>query len=251
MIATLKAEFRKLLSVRTTYVVTGILIVFVIFVAFFLEGWRLNPSDLMQSNQLAGDVTGALNMTVFGAIIAILLMTHEYRYNTIMYTLTSSNSRMKVLLSKFAVITAYSLFLAALIAVLSPLMAYLGVHAHGHVLVHQTIDVGSLAWRSLFVGWGYGMMGLILAFITRNQVASIVILLLTPTLVENLIGFLLLKHNSVYMPFSALSQVINGPSHGTPVSSTMTPGKAAEVYMIYLIVGWIVSVLLFTKRDAT
>lgn len=248
---TLKAEFRKLLTVRSTYLITGLVTILVMFVAFYLEGWRLDAAGLHDPGQLASDVTGALNVTVFGPIAAILLMTHEYRYNTIMYTLTSSNSRSKVLLSKFIVVSLYALFLTVLIGVLSPLMAYLGIHAHGHTLVHQTLHYGNLMWRSLFFGWGYGMAGLLLAVLTRNQVASIVSLFLIPSVVEQLLGELLLKHNSVYMPFSALFQVLDGSTHGGgPTSSSMSPAKAAGVYCAYLVVGWAVAWMLFLRRDA-
>lgn len=253
MLPLLKSEFRKLLTVRSTYMITGIVTVLVIFVAFFLEGWRIQPEALQDPFQLASDVTGALNVTVFGAIIAILLVTHEYRYNTIMYTLTSSKSRTKVLAAKFIVVSVYAIVLTVLIGVLSPLLAYLGAHAHGYSFVPQTLHFGDLAWRSLFYGWGYAMAGLLLAFLTRNQVASIVALFLLPSVVENLIGFLLFKHNSVYMPFGALNQVLNGPATGAgsdPISSNLSSGKAAGVYCIYLIVGWAVAWYLFVKRDA-
>ena len=251
MIAQLRAEFRKLLSVRSTYVITGLVTLLVIFVAFYLEGWRLAPDALRDPNQLAGDVTGALSITIFGAIVAILLVTHEYRYNTIMYTLTSSNNRSKILLAKFVAVSAYALFLTVLIGVLSPVMAYLGVHAHGHTLAPQILHHGNLAWRSMFYGWGYAMAGFILAFTTRNQIASIVSLFLIPSLVEQLIGGLLLKHNSVYMPFSALFQVLNGPSPAGsgPTSSTLSPAKAAGVYCIYLVVGWIVAWVYEARRQ--
>lgn len=252
MLASLKSEFRKLLTVRTTYWITILAALFVCFIAFYFEGWRLDATTLHDPNQLAGDVTGALNITIIGAVIAILLVTHEYRYNTIMYTLTASNSRNKVLLSKFLVASLYALALTALIGVLSPVMSYLGIHAHGHTLVHQVLNYRDLAWRSLFYGWGYGMAGFLLAVATRNQVASIVTLFIVPSVVESLIGFLVLKHNSIYMPFSALSQVLNGPAGtaGSPTSSTMSPGKAAGIYAIYLVVGAIVAWVLFLKRDA-
>jgi len=199
---------------------------------------------------IASDVTGALNVTVFGAIVAILLMTHEYRYNTIMYTLTSSNSRTKVLIAKFITVSVYALFLAVLIAVLAPSMAYLGIHLHGYKLVPQTLSYGNLAWRSLFYGWGYGMAGLLLAILTRNQVASIVALFVIPGVAEQLLG-LLLKHSTVYLPFSSLNQVIRaGSDRIDPTSSNLSPGKAAGVYCIYLVIGWIVAWILFTKRDA-
>ena len=250
MLASLKSEFRKLLTVRSTYFITGFVVILVIFIAFFLEGWQLNGASLHNPGQLASDVTGALTVTIFGAIVAILLVTHEYRYNTIMYTLTSSNRRSKVLVSKFIVTSLYALFLTVLVGVLSPIMAYLGIHAHGHLLVPQTLHYGDLAWRSLFYGWGYAMAGFLLALLTRNQVASIVSLFLIPTLAEQLLGVLLLKHNSVYMPFTALNQVLNGPSSAGPTSSTFSPVRAAGIYCVYLVVGGIVAWILFYKRDA-
>jgi len=250
MLTNLKAEFRKLLTVRSTYFITGLVALLVILIAFFLEGWRLNAANLHDPTQLASDVTGGLMVTVFGAIVAILLVTHEYRYTTIMYTLTSSNRRSKVLLAKFVVVSLYALFLTVLVGVLSPLMAYLGVHAHGHMLAPQTLHYSSLAWRSLFYGWGYAMAGFLLALLTRNQVASIVSLFLIPTLIEQLLGALLLKHNSIYMPFTALNQVLNGPSSEGPLSSTFSSARAAGVYCIYLAVGGIVAWVLFLKRDA-
>ena len=253
MMAALKSEFRKLLSVRTTYFITLFVLAFVFLIAFYFEGWHLNPGSLHESNQLAGDVTGALNLTVFGAVVAILLVTHEYRYNTIMYTLTSSNRRGKVLFAKFVVVTAYALFLSALIGVLSPVFSYLGIHAAGHSLAPQVLHVADLAWRSLFYGWGSAMAGLILALITRNQIASIVSLFIIPDFIEQTLGFLLFKHNSVYMPFSALSQVLNGSdgtSTGVVTSSNFTPIHAAAIYCVYLVVGLLVGWILFTRRDA-
>lgn len=253
MLPVLKSEFRKLLTIRSTYLITGIVTALVLFVSFFVEGWNLGASGLHDPLQLASDVTGALGVTVLGAVIAILLVTHEYRYNTIVYTLTSSNSRSKVLFTKFIAVSVYAVFITLFIGVLSPLTSYLGVHAHGHTLVPQTLHYTSLAWRSLFYGWGYAMAGLVLAFLTRSQVGSIAALFLIPTLVENLLGFLLLKHNSVYLPFTALSQVLNGPSAGggsNPTASSLSSGKAAGVYGIYLVVGWVVTYYLFLKRDA-
>jgi len=147
------------------------------------------------------------------------------------------------------VVSVYAIFLAALIAVLSPVMSSLGIHAHGHTLVPQTLHYGNLAWRSLFYGWGYGMAGLVLAMLARNQIAAIMALFLIPSLGEQLLGVLLLKHNTVYLPFSALAQVINGSGTG-PTSSTMSASKAAGVYCIYLAVGGIVAWILFLKRDA-
>lgn len=251
MMATLKAEFRKLLTVRSTYVITSFVVGLVIFVAFYALGWRLKQPSLSDPTQIAGDVIGVLNIAVFGAIVAILSVTHEYRYNTIMYTLTNSNSRTKVLFAKFVAISAYALFLTALVGVLTPAMVYLGVHLHGNILVPQTVHLWNIAWRSLFFGWGSAMAGLLIALFLRNQVASIAALFVIPNLVEQLLGQLLLKHNAVYLPFSSLDQVISmGGNAAGPTSSSMSPGKAAGVFCIYLVTGWVIAWVLFLKRDA-
>lgn len=248
MMSTLKSEFRKLLSVRSTYFITALVLAFVIFFAFYIQGWRLSGMDLSDPNLLTSDVLGALNVTVFGAIVAILLMTHEYRYNTIIYTLTASNGRARVLFAKLVVVSVYALFLAALIATLAPLMSYAGIHIHGHSLAPQTFHVWNLVWRSLFYGWSYGMAGLLVAALLRSQVASIAALFLVPGIAEQLLS-LFLKNNAKYLPFTALNQVISGRAISS--GSALSPGRAALVFSAYLLIGWLVAWILFEKRDAS
>jgi ABC-2 type transport system permease protein len=251
MMAALKAEFRKLLSIRSTYFILLFVVVLAIFFGFYVSGWKLDRAGLLNPNAFANDVTDAISfVSIFAALIAVLLMTHEYRYNTIMYTLTSSNSRSKVLLAKILVISTFSVVFTLCIGVLSPLLSYLGIHAHHLKLVPQTLHYGNLIWRSLFYGWGYAMAGLVIATLIRSQVGAIVTLLIVPTTVESLLG-LLLKHNTVYLPFSSLNQVIgSGSSMRDPNGGHLSPGKAAAVYCIYLVVGWIVAWTLFLRRDA-
>ena len=94
MIPTLKAEFKKLLSVRSTYLTSLAALLFVAgLIAFYGQGFKTEPKDL-NSLFLVGTITIFSNITaIAGAIIALLLLAHEYRYNTIVYTLTASNSR--------------------------------------------------------------------------------------------------------------------------------------------------------------
>jgi ABC-2 type transport system permease protein len=205
------------------------------------------PPVLNDPNQYSSAILGALNLVVFGAIVAILLVSHEYRYNTIMYTLTNSNSRSKVLLAKIIVISVYAVFLTILIGILSPVMTHLGIAAHGHTLGPQIVDYGNVIWRSLFYGWAYGMTGLLLAVLIRSQVGAIAALFLLPGLIEQLLT-LWLKSNASYLPFTALSNVINSTPSGLP--GRLTPSESAGVFLIYLVVGWVVAWILFLRRDA-
>jgi ABC-2 type transport system permease protein len=245
MLAAIKAEFRKLLSVRSTYVMVGLAILFTLFYAGYIQGFRLMGKDLLDPNLLTNDVAGALSSLpmIFAAIVIILLMTHEYRYNTIMYTLTSSNSRSKVLAAKLVVASVFALVLAAVIGLLSPLASLAGIHLHGQTLGPQVIDYGSLIVRALFSGWSYLAAALVIAVLVRNQIAAIVSLFAIPTFEQVLT--LLLKKNAVYLPFTAQSEILAPPHIGT-----ITYLHAALVFSGYLVVAWVAAWILFLKRDA-
>jgi len=246
MIALLKAEFRKLFTVRSTYVIAGFALLLIMFLAFYIGGFRLSAVELQNPLLLAGDVTSAVSTVgIFVALIAILLMTHEYRYNTITYTLTSSNSRTKALFAKFLALSSFAAVFMLVIAILSPAMSYLGILAHGQTLSPQTVHYGDLLWRSLFFGWGYGVAGLLIAALIRNQVGAIAALFVVPGAIEQLLG-LLLKQNAAYLPFTSLGSVISSDASGRGLS----PSQAALVFTLYLVVGWAIAGVLFLRRDA-
>lgn len=248
MMSNLKAELRKVFSVRSTYVILLIVLALEILFAFYVSGWRINAHDLHNPNTLSGDVTSAVStVSIFVALIATLLVTHEYRYNTIMYSLTLSKSRSRVLLAKILVISVFAIIFTLVVGILSPLLSELGAHAHHLKFAPQTLHYGTLLWRSLFYGWGYGMAGLLIAALIRNQIGAIVTLFIAPDTIEGVLS-LLLKQHTVYLPFSALHTVI-GQGMGNYLNA-ITPVHAAMVFMVYLIVGWLVAFILFVRRDA-
>jgi ABC-2 type transport system permease protein len=243
----LKAEFRKLFTVRSTFFILAFTLLLVIFFAFYVTGYKINKIDLLSHATLANDMLDAVSaISVFGALIAALLITHEYRYNTIMHTLTLSNSRTRVLVSKTIVITIFGLIYTAFFVTIAPLLTLLGIHLHHLHLVHQSINYWPVIWKSLFFGWGYIMAGLVLGALIKNQVGTIVVLLIGPATIESLIG-LLLKRNVVYLPFSALHQVVG---RGEQYNNVITPIHAVYVFMAYLVGAWLIAWFLFLKRDA-
>jgi len=248
MIVELKAELKKLFTVRSTYFIFAFVLVLMVFVAFFVSGWHIDKLDLLNPNTLANDIKGtAAAVSIFAALIALLLFTNEYRYNTIMYSLTLSNNRNKVLLAKIVAASVLAVVFTLFFSAISPVLSVLGIHAHHLKLVHQTLNYGNLLWRCLFFGWGYTMAGLVLGVLIRNQVGAIIVLLVGPDTVEGLLSLLLKKH-VIYLPFSALHEVIGqGQSYNTSIS----PLKGAFIFGGYLVVCWIVAWILFLRRDAT
>lgn len=248
MIPALKSEFRKLLSVRSTYFIVGTSLLIVAFFAGFIGGFRADPADLLHNPGILAD-NAATSMVFMGLILAfagLLLAGHEYRYNTIMYTLTVTNRRSKVLFAKIGVITVFAIITSLIVTFLGPFCAILGAHLAGKELGPQVFDVWPIVWRCVFCGWGYAMYAFILMMVLRNQIGAIVTFLLVPLIGENILG-LLLKSNVKYLPFNALqsvpAQVSLGNHHSTGSHGVLT-------VFVYVGVGLAVSLFLFLKRDA-
>lgn len=246
MIDAIKAETRKLLSVRSTYFIVAASLLIVAFFAGFIEGFRADPKALQSPTLLSSESASAVVFVGFILAFAGLLMAgHEYRYNTIFYTLTSINKRYKVLLAKFVVITLFTVVAALLVTFFSPLCTIVGAHLHGKDIGPQVFYIWTTVWHCLLCTWAYAMYAFILLLILRNQVGAIVTFLLLPLIGENIL-MLLLKHNSKYLPFTAAQSVVDPTSLGNHTSST----QAALTVVTYVAIGLAVGAVLFVRRDA-
>jgi hypothetical protein len=148
-----------------------------------------------------------------------------------------------VLLAKLVTISIFVAVVSLLLGFLSPLLAQIGLHIKDHSLVHQVFPVWNLAWRVAFAGWAFSMLALIVAFIIRIQVGAIAAVFLLPGTIEPLIGLVLKKHQD-YLPFSSIKSIVDH------THTSISLGRAVMVASVYLIVGWIIALILFQRRDA-
>lgn len=250
MAPTIKAEFRKLFTIRSTYILIGLSLALVALLCFYFEGYRGNtgsPASKLAPTALQEIVSnGAGLAAVFTTIIAILFMAHEYRYNTIMYTLTTNARRSRVLLAKLFTIILFSVG-CGLLAVAVALGSYmLGLSLRDATLPTQNFDVLTHVGRVAFYYMGYALIGLLIATVARSVVVAIATLLIFPITVEPLLG-LVLKENTKYLPFTALDSTV-----GAAITErTLTPGSAIVVTCGYLVVGLVITWVLFVRRDAS
>jgi ABC-2 type transport system permease protein len=248
MMASLKAELRKLLTVRSTYYILLFMLFLEGIFAFWANGYRLIADQAAMHQFLAQNIVdGTTALASFPAIVAVLLMAHEYRYNTIMHSLTLSPSRLRVLFAKVVVVTVYALVITAVFGAVTLGLTELGAHLGHHHLVTQVVPYHTLLWKILFYGWGMALMGLLIAALVRNQIASVVSLLVFPGIIEQLLS-LVLRSKSGYLPFASLNQVIG--NHPISNATQLSPQHAAEVFLAWLIGGWLVAAVLFVRRDA-
>ncbi len=239
MIAQIKSEFKKLLTIRSTYVFLLFCLAADILFAFYVEGFRVtnfvnDPGKLAEQSRSAFQSLGLLI-----ALVGMLLITHEYRYNTIMYTITAARSRAQVFFAKFIVVTVFTVVASLLFAALAPLLTIIGLQIHGTDMVAQSFPYLDILWHGLLFSWAYSIFALIVAFIVRSQVGAIVSFILVPGIGESLLT-LLLKDNSKYLPFTSLNQIWMKTDTQTTVITVLA----------YAVVGSLVALLLFQKRDA-
>ncbi len=250
MLPTIKAEFRKLLTVRSTYILVGLSLVLVIFYAFFFEGYKGNTGSSAAKlaptamQEIIANAAG-LGVTLV-TIIAILFMAHEYRYNTIMYTLTANARRTRVLLAKVVASAIFSAGVGLLIVSVA-LGGYLfGLSLRGASLPPQDfpalVEIGKVAFYYL----GYALIGLLLAALVRNIVAAVAGLLILSTTIEPLLAEFVLKANAKYLPFTALDTSVGATMMQNPLSTGVAMGVAGA----YLLAGLLATWFLFVRRDA-
>lgn len=254
MLATIRSELRKILSVRSTYVI-GVLALLLVggLFSFYVEGfWGGSGSAAGVGNEFALReivMNSFSTMSIFIAIIALLQVVHEYRHNTIMYTLTASNSRTKAFLSKVLVLLGFCVGFAIVITIVSVSLYLLGISIRGISLPPQTIDWTNVISRGLFYNLAYASIGIFIAYLSRNIAAAIAILLIFPTTVEPLLG-LLLKSKAIYLPFAALEKVIMIEGSPALVQGELSVSKAIAVSTAYLVGGGLITWALFLRRDA-
>lgn len=256
MLASLKSELRKLLSIRSTYVVTilGLIVVGPLF-GFWGSGLEANQGVNSPNYITSVALNGASFIAIFFAIIALLSVTHEYRYNTIMHTLTSSSSRTKTLIAKMTVIFVASLLVTAVAVTLGVLLARVGMDVKGLTLVPQSFDFWDVAWRSLYYAAANTLFAAFLAVLIRNQVGTIMTYFIVINTIEGLIGGFILKENAKWLPFTSLQHVVNVTDATAAKEMAATqgfwqPGQAALLFTVYLAILGIISWLLFLRRDA-
>lgn len=244
--AYIKSEFLKLFTIKSTYIILLISLLVNFLFSFYVAGWRLDPLSILSPTLLQGQVTSAVSsFGVFIGLIAILQVTHEYRYGTVIYTLTSSRSRLKSLVAKYFVVAVFAVVSSAIYGFLSPVLTLLATELRGLEMAPQDFNYFSLLWRTSLLGLAFSTFAFTFSVIIRNQVGAIALMFLMPSMIEPLLG-LLLKSNVIYLPYNAANILLGFISSDVSASYA----KGAVIIAAYIIAGWIISAFLFVRRDA-
>lgn len=250
MLPALKSEFRKLFTIRSTYIMIILSVMLIALFAFFFEGYKGNtgsPASTLQPTAYKEIISNAGGSVVlFVSIIAILFMAHEYRYNMIMYTLTANARRSRVLLAKLVVITVFAVGFGLAMVALAFGLYHLGLSMRGAELPTQDFEVLPEFGRLAVYYAAYALIAMLFAVLLRNIVGAIAILFALPITIEPLLG-LVLKDNAVYLPMAATDTILGASFFQ---NNALTSNEAILVSGAYIVVAWAIAWALFLKRDA-
>lgn len=239
-----RAELRKIWTVRSTYFLTlAMILLGAGLFSFFALGFKNVEHAERSSRALLSALQQPIGLSaLLLGILAVVSVGHEYRYNTILYSLTSARERTSVLISKLAALICSALFIAAIVAALSFISFYAGQQLAGIATVAQTMPDINFIWRMLATVIVFVIFGFAIAVIVRSLIAATAIMLILPSTIEPLLS-MLLKENVKYLPFTALGNLSDAMGKGPVTTSGLT--VLAYVVGLLLIAG-----VLFHRRDA-
>jgi ABC-2 type transport system permease protein len=250
--ALLAAEVRKLWTVRTTWVLTGIglLLVGLTTGTLVFSAMVVGPFD-GSASQVAAAVDQIGSNAIIVLVVALLAMTTEFRHGTIGRVLQLTPSRSVVLAAKLAVGVVYALafLLASLVVVAVVLLA-------GAASLDVSLELGGEVGRALWqgaVGLSLNaMFGVAVGALVRSQVVAITVLLVWLFVVENLVAALWPAVGR-WMPFQALNALFLSEDVLANVpdgfAAPLAAPVALTVFLGYVLVATVVAGVLLRVRD--
>ena len=268
MIDALRYEWIRLRTLRTTYWLIGIALAFQITMTSLIA-WRVsvaatsvgeqNNFDLIATIGASSGVAPLFIGYILG-LLGVLSMGHEYRHGMIRATLTAIPNRMHVLTAK-VITTAVTVAAAAVTCVAVAVGSML---AFGLALPGVESMLGIAAGTAIFSAL-FALSGLAFSALMRNQTAAVAMLMLIPTVLEQIIKAIVLAIKAVsddpssrtglvtilkYLPYDAGGQMYNrlsiadmmqffgvvpfGPLGGGLVMGTYVAGLLALSYWAFL-----------------
>jgi ABC-type transport system involved in multi-copper enzyme maturation permease subunit len=191
MTGALKYELMRIRTIRSSYWMSGMAILFsaaiTTILAIFVHSSDIEDTDIAQVTTWILTAGASLPVTPvlaapFYAVMGCMAMGHEYRYGTNKATLTAIPDRAAVLTAKALVLVGW-----VLVTVVATLLLNLAITG----LFMDNPTWSSSAWRPIvnYAGYcaGFALAGFGLASVFRNQVGAIVTALLWPLVAEPII----------------------------------------------------------------
>jgi hypothetical protein len=267
--AALRAEWLKLTTTRTWWLLAAVLAVYVAVIAAFIT-FAYDASGAMGSAATGGvappDLDEPSTVTtlytlgvavgyVFSAVLGVLVITTEHRYRTLTPTFLAVPRRFPVLLAKLALgaVTGLVYGVAALVLTVPVVAGVLSLTGHPLALGVDTVQAA--IWRSVLAHALWAAVGVGLGMLVRNQVAAVIAVIAISQLVEPLLriglaAWSVTRGVSRYLP-GAAADALTGASIYTASGGAelLAPWQGGLVLLGYALVLVAAGIWLTARRD--
>jgi ABC-2 type transport system permease protein len=242
MIAQIRAEMLKIRSTRTTI---GLLLgmVALILLLTLLTGLLSHPAELTVNENQRELLSLASIAGVFSALAGVLLVTSEYRYDTIRPTILFNPARAQVLTAKIVAGALAGIVFGVVGEAIGGAIGYAILEGRGIAIVLSTGDVLLLVFGGLAGVALWGAIGTALGTIIHSQVGAVITLLAFGFIVDSLL-FGLVPSVGRYTPTRASDALM-----GLQVEHLLSPGVGAITLIAWAIVLAVVGIALSGRRD--
>jgi ABC-2 type transport system permease protein len=270
MSAALRYEWMRLRTIRSTYWLSVIAIVFGVGLSFLVAmgvHFSMSSAHPPTHSDLRGMGAGlTTQFAAFGApdfvayilaMVSVFSWGHEYRHGMIRATLTALTSRPATWVAKFVVTGLWVLAVTAVTMFLSLLAGWLWLHGDGaRLLTHTTWAV---AGRTLLYVLVFSWLAAAFTALVRNQTAALVLLFLWPLAVETIVAVVFslvpaLRDNqdlTRFLPFNAGTRIISQiPKSHSVFGMPLSVVGALVIFGGLTLVALVASLVLFRNRDA-
>ncbi len=255
----LAAEWLKLRTARSTWLVLGVLVVFTALMLavawYFVATWDgLTPER--RANAALGSLPtlmgwiASLIMAVFGAVA----ITSECANGMILTTFLAMPNRAQVLFAK-AVVVAVVTFVATEASLLVTLLGSAAILGDRPISGQTPLDVGGLVFV-IAMGLStatFALIGLGLGAITRSGLATVVVLALVWYIVPLVAAHVPAPWNEVLsslVPGALAGQLATTGNQDSVFSALLAPWQAALVMLTYAVVPLALGAAALVRRDA-
>jgi hypothetical protein len=243
----IRSEWIKLRTTRATVVL--VLLALLVPVALVILVTASVPLDTLPDDTVANrfslTISGAGIGDALLAVAGVLVMSAEYRHNTIRVTLAAIPKRARVLGAKVVVVAAVSLVVSAVAVVSSYVVGSAILGGRGYGVSIGDPGVARSVVGAVVLGALQGLLGLAVGTIVRATAGAITLVVLWPVLIESLL-FALVPSVGKYLPYTA-GLALQSPESAKDILPPLGGGAIIVVFTAVLLV---VAGVLLQQRDA-
>jgi ABC-type transport system involved in multi-copper enzyme maturation permease subunit len=228
MTVLLRAEILKLRTTRTFLALVAAALLLSLLVVVLTALLANNFTEREVKSLFTADFTG-----LFILLLGIMGMAGEWRHRTITGTVLAAPDRLRLLAAKLLAYAAAGALLSLIVTIAIMLVGTIILSARGENTA-AAADLLDVLWRNLLVAALLGALGVGIGGLLRNQVVSIVGVLIFSFAVEPTL-FGLAPDVAKYMPTQgAPSGIVHVDPFTDDTSNLLAPGAALLVML-----GWI------------